>query len=145
MFDLKENLEQIKKLSGELKSLPQIAHIKEGEVTYDMVSGTSEGHAIYKAEKIAVQYNEMSAESEMSAHFHYGMKEILICYDGDLEVITNEINDAIIASAVHASGVIVIEPYVPHIAKSINGCKIIAITVPASKGYPATKDNSDGK
>ena len=35
---------------------------------------------------------------------------------------------------------IIVQPKTPHIAKSTNGCKLICITIPSSKGYPDGKN-----
>jgi hypothetical protein len=133
---LEDNLKRLKELTESLVPLPKIAHIEGSHVSYDMVSGICTGMGLLNTGKIAVQYAELSDGSEMECHIHDGMKEILICYEGDMEVIANEPTSVLAQTVIYTGGIVVIDPFVPHIVKSIAGCKLIAITIPASKGYP---------
>ena len=147
MDNLKDNLKRLKELSEQLVMLPQIAHIKGDMATYDMAKGICEGLGLFHVKQIAVQYATMSPDSEMECHAHDGMKEILICYEGDIEVSTKEIHNSFTTIAANVGGLVIIDPYLPHIVKSVEGCKMIAITIPASEGYPPAAINTvnDGK
>jgi quercetin dioxygenase-like cupin family protein len=144
-MDLNENLKRIKQLSEELKTLPEIAHITKYEAKYDTEYGGCFGVGLFNVDKVAVQQSTLEPHTRLDIHMHAGMKEILICYEGDLQVITNAIGESVVGSIIYAGGVVVIDPYVPHIVQTVNGCKVIGITVPASLGYPNQKHDSDGK
>jgi len=137
-ISLKDNLERLKELTEKLVTLPRIAHIEGNKVSYDMVRGTCNGIGLLNTGSVAVQYAELSEDAEMECHIHEGMKEILICYEGDIEVIANETTSVLAKTIIYTGGIVVIDPFVPHIVKSIGGCRLIAITIPASAGYPGS-------
>ena len=84
--------------------------------------------------KIAIQSFEMSANSEFPIHSHQNLREILCIYEGDL----TSINKFHVQTIEH-TGILWIDIGINHIVKSRNGCKGIAITIPASEGYPDGK------
>ena len=140
---LEDNLKRIRELSDDPRTLPHIAHIHEELAEYDMTSGSCFGVGLFWIEGVAVQHSEMSEDSELKSHMHEGIKEILICYEGDLQIFT-KVKDELVEAKITSGGIIVIPPDIPHIAKSIRGCKIIAVSIPASSGYPKTKTDTNG-
>jgi hypothetical protein len=136
---LEDNLKRIRQLTDNLVTLPEIAHLNDNCVDYDMNTGKCSGVGLMWVDSVAVQRGILSADSEMISHIHEGVSEILICYEGSLEVLTKDENDNILITSVTAGQLIEIPSMTPHIVKSTNGCKLIAVTMPASQGYPHGK------
>ena len=136
-FDFDDNMAKIKELSSimEIKGFGEEFWKKESShIIYTMVKGTCEGWNILNNEKIAVQYFQMSADSEFPTHSHERQREILIIYEGDI----TSLNIYHIQSVEH-TGILWVDIGINHVVKSKNGCKGIAITIPASEGYPDGK------
>jgi len=136
---LSDNLKRIKELSGTLQTLPALAHIEGSIVYYEMKSGECRGEGLFKNSKIAVQHATLSKGSDLEAHIHNGIREFLICYEGDLTIVVKEPEDRIIKTIIYTGGMVIIDPGIPHLVSSIGGCKLIAVTIPAEEGYPAGK------
>jgi mannose-6-phosphate isomerase-like protein (cupin superfamily) len=142
--ELHDNLKRLKELTSQLVSLPRISHIDGNKASYDMVSGECTGIGLINNGSVAAQYAEMSEGAEMECHIHEGMKEIIICFEGDISVTANEPTSVLAQTIIYTGGIIVIDPFVPHLVKSMGGCKLIAITIPASQGYPEAKNLNNG-
>jgi quercetin dioxygenase-like cupin family protein len=132
---LDDNLKRIKELTESVVPLSEIAHIEKISAIYNVKSGECYGVGLLNTKDIAVQHAFLGKNTVMDCHDHDEV-EILVVYDGDLIV---ECPKYVI---VGEKGVaIIIQPKTPHIAKSENGCKLIGITIPASSGYPPSKEN----
>jgi mannose-6-phosphate isomerase-like protein (cupin superfamily) len=136
IMDLSKNIEQLRQMTEKVLQLQDMVKIEKAEAVYQTKTGTCKGTALFNIDKIAVQLATLSPDTELLPHKHDDCEEILICYEGDLEILTKEDKSRIITTVIYIGGVIMIRQGVTHIAKSINGCQLIAITIPASPGYP---------
>jgi len=132
-FDLKQNLERIRELTETVTPLHMIADITGNKAVYSVETGECGGLGLYKTKSVAVQIAYMGGKTELKCHDH-DESEILIPFEGDLEV---EFKNGSIQG--YIGDPIIISPNEPHVAKSNNGCKMIAITIPSSNGYPDGK------
>jgi mannose-6-phosphate isomerase-like protein (cupin superfamily) len=136
---LSESIDRLRTLTDNVLQIQEMVKIEENKATYETSSGSCTGTALFKIDKIAVQHAILSEDTELLPHKHDDCEEILICYEGDLEIITKEDVERILTTVITVGGVVMIRLGVVHIAKSVGGCKLIAITIPSSKGYPNTK------
>ena len=131
--NLTTNLERIKELTETVVPLIDIVKLMDDCVTYNTSRGEIIGHGLLNIKQIAIQLAVMGVETNMVCHYH-DEYEIIILYDGDF---TLSIEGEDIAAQLGVP--LIVSPGVAHIAKSVNGCKIIGITVPASNAYPNGK------
>lgn len=133
MTSLNENLNRIRELTDSVKPLHLIAKINEDHVIYSVEKGSCGGVALYKDEQMAIQLSFLGPDTILKNHVHDEL-EILICHEGDITVHMpgNDID-------LERGGMVRIQPGTSHIAISKNGCRLVAITLPASDGYPNTK------
>jgi mannose-6-phosphate isomerase-like protein (cupin superfamily) len=132
-FNHQENLNRIRQLVETFAPFDNLYEKKDGNVEYKTTRGKVYGKNIFNIGNIAVQAAVLEKDSAMPAHEN-GEIEIFIVYEGDFEL---EMKDGIIKLGV--GDIIKIEPNRTHLPSSINGCKIIAITIPSSKGYPSNE------
>jgi hypothetical protein len=132
-FNFEANMEKIKELSSLMNIQFDETYWQTSKnlSEYKMVKGTCKGWGLYKTDKIAVQYVELSPDSEFPAHEHEKEREIIILFEGDFTTITKYGSQSCVDS-----GIIIAELGINHINKSVKGCKLIAITIPAAEGYP---------
>lgn len=132
-IDLIENLKRIKELTETVVPLVDIAKLIDQDVSYTASRGCIMGHGLLHVKQIAIQLAVMGADTNMVYHYH-DEYEIILLYEGDFSI-SIEGEDVVAELGVP----IIIKPLTPHIAKSVHGCKLIAITIPASPGYPSGK------
>lgn len=126
------NLERLKILSESVFPLAMIANIDKYNVKYNVSTGECNGVGLFKNEEIAVQHAVLGKHTVMDIHYHDEL-EIIILYEGDLSIEYDNY------STVLEIGVPVTIPRgIKHFVKSIDGCNVIGITIPASSGYPSS-------
>lgn len=128
--DITNSIDRLRSHVAEITSLSDMAAKSGSEVTYTTDSGYCHGDALMNIPKIAVQHADMGAGTKLKCHEHDEV-EILVLYEGDLSI----------SLPTHVAYLVpgrpfTIDPGTPHIAESLNGAKMIAITIPASAGYP---------
>jgi mannose-6-phosphate isomerase-like protein (cupin superfamily) len=128
--ELKENLERIRTLTEDVVPLISITKFEENNAYYSVNSGECRGVSLFNIPDVAVQYAIMGENTELKCHQHDEV-EILVVFEGDMQMTTP--NKTITAQLGYP---IVVFPSQEHTARSTKGCKIIAITVPASNAYP---------
>jgi mannose-6-phosphate isomerase-like protein (cupin superfamily) len=125
-----DNLERIRELTKTAVPLSVIAVIKSGDVEYKTYNGTCGGHELMYIDEIAVQMAYMQTNTMLESHCHDEV-EILVVYEGEITIhMQNEL------VRLGPGDIYKIKPGVFHLAESKEGCKMIGITIPASKGYP---------
>ena len=138
-FDSDTNMERIKTLVKELDQLNEltaIAHLENTSVDYEMDSGECRGIFLKNNGEIGVQDGWFSVNSSMKIHKHANEREVFHVYEGDLTIVLQTLNGGIIKHTIKDKGTFEIPCNTPHIVSSENGCKLIAVTLPASVGYP---------
>lgn len=110
--------------------LHDITTISGSTADYKSDTGACAGIGLLHNGQVAVQHAYMTAGSKLLPHEDKEI-EILILYEGDMTITTP---DCVYHAMVGRP--LVIEPNTPHIAESVGGAKMIAITIPASTGYP---------
>jgi hypothetical protein len=133
-FNLDVNMEKIKGLAQELNEHPLMFTKEDIKVEYKVTSGSCIGYGLINNGGIAAQHFVMEPNTELLPHTHKDEREIIIIYEGDF----TSINKYRVQSVAN-SGLVCIDIGITHIAKSINGCKGLAITIPSSEGYPDAK------
>jgi quercetin dioxygenase-like cupin family protein len=134
IYSLRDNLERLKVLSEQL-DLAQIATFNGVKAIYKVVGeGECYGIGLLKNDDIAVQDAVIGPRTILLPHDHREI-EFLIVYEGDLTIHIDGEDHTITKG--HC---IIINPGIQHIGESNEGCKIIGITVPGSKGYPDGRD-----
>ena len=99
-----------------------------------VVNGESKVRSIMRIKEICILDSELTPLTEVEIHYH-DEKEIFIVYEG---TITVTIKDVI--HKYSAGEVVEISPNTPHFVKTDDGCKLIAITIPANKYWSDVKD-----
>ena len=131
-FDPEENLKRIAEIAATYVPFERgmMFDLQETFASYACIHGSCTGKGLMKIGRVGVMDATMSENCELKAHDH-AVTEIFAVYEGDLLI---ETADWI--KEINVGGTISIPVGTKHIAKSINGCKMIAVTIPASKGYP---------
>jgi len=126
--DLKTNLDKIKELSE--TAVPFFKTIKDRDLinSKDDVKATLKH--IYKDEKFAIAVGEIQAEFIHKHHYHDEV-EILCLLEGKVIVLFKDVEIDL-----ELNKPLVIEPQTPHVVKYLEDTKILAITIPAGKGFP---------
>jgi len=135
----RENLDALKKLKDELladTALEEIAFDDDDKGTiYSVKKGGCKGYPLLKNEHIAVQRSIMIPNTELEVHRHEGV-EYLVCYEGDIKIVNKDQDGEVVEVEIGKGGIIAVTPNTQHIATSKTGCRLVAITIPADKGYP---------
>lgn len=84
---------------------------------------------------IAVAHTKAWPETKFLKHYHPEVETIIV-FKGDLTLLIGE-KEIILT----AGDTVTLEPNTGHSGYTRHGCELIAVTVPASKGFP----NNDGK
>lgn len=137
--ELQSNLAKIRELTETVVPLVNIAKLLEDSVSYTASRGNIIGHGLLNVKQLAIQLAVMGAETNMVCHYH-DEYEIIILYEGDFSL-SVEGEDVFAELGVP----LIVKPMTPHIAKSVHGCKLIAMTIPASPAYPNSKKPRDGE
>jgi quercetin dioxygenase-like cupin family protein len=130
MFDAISNLNRIRELADSIK-LIDISKFHNDHVTYDVVKGGCSGRGLLKEEDVAVLIAEHLPDTLFPEHIHHNNAEYVIMVTGEL---LNNMNGE---EKLYKAGDCFIVPFGNiHSHYSKTGCKLIAITIPASEGYP---------
>jgi len=87
-------------------------------------------------DNIAVARGVFSKESEYEMHIHQE-KEWILIYEGEMKVTLSPINEKNEETHILKEGdMLFIEPERTHYSSALENCEFIAITMPASKGFP---------
>jgi len=134
-------MHEIEMLRKIVKTLPNYnPGVIDGDtLILDTLSGSGKAIGLCNCEKIAIANTVLSEETVLDAHYH-PEKEIVILYEGLLRIWINvtSIEDTQEDTFVElqAGDIYIIEPNTSHIVETIEGCRFIVITIPASKGFP---------
>ena len=107
--------------------------MNDTSAVYEVVKGECGGIGLFRIADVAVQVAYMGRNTILKEHTHHGV-EILVLFEGDMSIHFG--NGAVEA---YVGDPVTIQANTPHYAESNNGCKMIAITIPASEGYPNGK------
>jgi quercetin dioxygenase-like cupin family protein len=127
---IENNIEKLREISENVFKFSEMSHLKGDSVVYDTITGSCIGFRLMHTPLVAVQYAEMSKDSDLICHSHEEV-EYLIVYKGALEIEIGGITKILLPGSS-----IELPPRTPHHVKSETGCKMIAITIPASEYYP---------
>ena len=124
---MSDNLKILRKLT---KDLTDLVSEKQGRyVEYNCSVGVCIGEGLYKQNNIAVQKAFLSKGTIFDRHDH-GEKEFLICYEGIIEFTNKE------KRKVGVGEIIIFDKNHAHSCEALEDSQLIAVTIPASKGYP---------
>jgi quercetin dioxygenase-like cupin family protein len=128
-----ENMNIIRELSERKDVVPltNIAHIVSKEATYDCLNGSVKCLGLLQHELVSVMIAELSKNCTVVKHTDTSL-EVLVVIDGE---IFQETGDKIVTSAKSGEAVVV-GSGVEHLHYCVEPTKLIAISVPSSKGYP---------
>jgi len=128
--EVSDKIKRLGELTEHIVQLKDIATFKENKVNYLTDFGSCEGVGVFKNKHVAVQISEMSKETKLLCHEHIET-EILVLYEGDLLITFPKYSTNVVIGEP-----LTIHPGTPHEASTNSGCKVVAITIPASTGYP---------
>ena len=133
MSRLKRISEAVAKLSqytDHIVRLQDSATMSGSSADYKSDIGTCAGIGLLHSGQVAVQKAYMTPGSKLKPHQDKEI-EIIILYEGDLSITTpDHVHYLVIGRP------LTIEPNTPHIAETVGGAKLIAVTIPPSPGYP---------
>lgn len=130
-IDYIERLEALQERTPEFEDLVSAMH--GSFVQYELEKGFAVGYGLLHEIDCAIQKYFATAESVFPLHSH-GEYEYFIVIEGEGEVVIGDERRPF-----KARDCIVIEPGQPHLWRYSTPVKMIAITVPASKGFPGDK------
>ena len=125
------HIEKMRKTAEKIKQLENLVLERTGDVIeYNVTVGRCIGHGLFNVNNIAVQQVTITSGTIFPIHSH-PEKEFLFVYKGSIrykysgqEKICN------------ANNSIYFEPWQDHTCEALEDSYLIAITVPASEGYP---------
>lgn len=124
-------LEKLRELTDKLPPLEAVVKDLRGNfVEYDVPGGFCVGSNLHYENDVAVQINYTSGGVTFPEHTHSGV-EFIIIFRGEADFYAE--------GSVKRVGVgecVTIPPGTPHKWEFLTDTKLIAITVPASRGYP---------
>jgi len=127
-----ENLTRIKELADSLQ-LSDLVLNSNSVINYDCPQGACKGVGLLKEKAVAVQDTILKPNTIFPLHVHNEI-ELLILVDGEF---TSTINNK--ETKITTPGrLIVIDPGEEHFVYTKDGCRMIAVTIPANiGGYPS--------
>jgi len=131
------NLVKMKELAEAFVMFSDMSFLENDSVNYTALEGECYGKALIKIKEVAVQMAIMNKGCILPVHNHAEI-EILMLFEGDLTI---EMKRGTVVLGV--GDMIRFEPNEEHYPYTINGCKMIAITIPASDYYPSTQRNNN--
>ena len=114
----------------------QIPDHNPGVMIHDKLilhGGMGVATCLMKNRDVAISHAELHRGATMADHYHHE-REIIIVVKGKL-LYRDDGGEQVIKTA----GALIIEPNTCHYAEALTDCDVIAITVPASKGFPDAK------
>lgn len=125
-------LKELKELTPRLPDLMEIVRSFNGDcVVYDLDVGETIGFGLLKNPLVAVQKARLTPGAEFPLHLHNEI-EHLILYKGDLTINFSNGERVNMILGDHCK----IIPGEAHSCYTKGGAWLIAITIPASEGYP---------
>lgn len=128
---MSENLLALRRLTSELPSLTEL--VREAcanTVEYDTAKGRITGRGLMKSPEVAVQDLCYHPDTEFVRHYH-DEHEWLVPYSGEIVVCVGDEEEVF-----GYGDCAYIPPRTSHCSRSHEMARVIAITVPASPGYP---------
>jgi len=129
VWEEKNNLEVLEELTNAL-SLKRMSDLSGNHVEYRAQVGTVLGFGLFKDGEVGIQRAFMSKGSIIHPHFHPEW-EIVIVYHGKLKFRYDSKEQVI-----GVNEYIVFANSEPHDAEALEDTWMIAVTIPASEGYP---------
>ena len=126
------NLAKLRKLTAELPVLGPSNFKPHGidKIDYQVQGGNCVGEALLNEKEVAVQRVCMTAGTVFPEHSHHEF-EVVVIISGEALHITPGMESKIAKDDVYTS-----RPGELHKFVAITDCTLIAITIPASEGYP---------
>ena len=125
---MSESIKRLKEITPFLNGI--VERRASGIVEYDVERGTSIGFGLFKDKHVAVQRNFCSSGTVFPAHQHHE-NEVIILYTGRGRLLINgDPNNW------ESPAVFWLKPNQTHLFEFYEDTHMIAVTVPASKGYP---------
>jgi quercetin dioxygenase-like cupin family protein len=130
------NLARLKQIAEALPpTLPNLVQWNEKCFTqYKTDTGTILGFGIYKDDDVAVQRGFLSKGAKFPPHSH-GVTEVITIVKGRLRTQGTEIGPTDLAPA----QTVTYPPHDQHSHEALEDTWLIALTIPAAKGYPDGK------
>jgi len=126
---------KLKELTNKLAPLSSYIQNPGNVVEYNLPGGKVIGWGLLNIPEIAVQKVFGVAGSSLPNHLHEVEKEIIIVYRGHIRITTDDgVHD------LKAGDCLTVPPGKVHSSYSETNVELIAITIPAEKGFP-----SDGR
>ena len=134
-------MEPIDVLRKMIEGLPDYNQgiMADGFLELETRKGKATGYNLFNNGTIAVARTTMTAGTILDAHYHHEVEHLLV-YEGALRLYLNcpscdhlEEKDFI---HLKRGDCYTIQPDIPHVVLVETHCNCIAITIPASKGFP---------
>jgi len=127
-----KRMDRIDRMTEMLKSCNTGEHIISNVKKLDVEEGTAIAVNIFRPvdESISSAHTRAWPDTKFLEHYH-NEQEIITVFKGDLTMVING-NENILT----AGNTMVIKPKTAHYAFTKKGCEFIAITIPASIGFP---------
>ena len=124
------NLEILKDITSKLPLLSNLIIERSNKyIKYKNLGGFCDGTSLLNKNEIAIQDAFMPKGNVFPAHLH-DVNEIVIVYEGSLEVKTNKI------IVMNKGDLIKFEPNTLHLMTALEDTYMIGITIPSSPNYP---------
>jgi mannose-6-phosphate isomerase-like protein (cupin superfamily) len=130
VFDSKNNLSRIHEIAKTFR-LKELSSFCSDSVEYNVITGRCVGRGLLNSQDVAVQVVEQAPDTSFPEHIHHDNSEYVIMVRGSL---TNTMDGK--EELFVAGDCFVIPLGKAHNHYSKDGCKLIAVTIPASEGYP---------
>jgi quercetin dioxygenase-like cupin family protein len=134
------NLHKLRELTNNLPKLPEklphlvdmIEHLSSQNIRYKVENGECLGMCLFNNESVAVQHACLTAGTIFPWHIHEHNSEWIIIYSGKLR----EILKSGKSFEIGPGGYVFCRAGEEHMQIAIEDTRLIAITIPASEGYP---------
>jgi len=125
------NFDRLREITESLPKLSDLLEFKNGNnIEYHLLSGKCIGKGLMKEQGVAVQVCELDKDSEFPVHLHQA-KEWLIAYKGSFTLKTEK------SATLYGVGEMAfIDTNIAHSLIAEEDCSVIALTIPASGGFP---------
>lgn len=139
MCDEESNLEKLRKLTAKLPVLGPSSYkeLTPGKIDYQVLRGRCTGMALLNIPEVAVQRVCLEASTVFPEHSHNEI-EVIVIYKGEGLHITPGMKSRVTAGESYIS-----RPGELHEFRAVTDCELIAITIPASAGYPREAGDTD--
>jgi len=138
-LDFDNNMIRLQELSLDVAvDLKDIFIVEKDKVLYKTVQDRCEGVGLFKTHQVAVQFATLLPNTTFPLHPHAYEKEILIVVEGSMYnrmLFTDSSKEAEFV-LYEVGDVVEIQKGNSHYVHTVEGCKLIAITIPAAEAYP---------